>query len=138
MPHLYLLMASLSYFAHKVYSICKSYQNIYPNMYTLAETFDLENLLVQAGPFENLDEGFDVYATQAFNAPDGRHLRSVDWLPEITYPSDVEGWANGLSLVKELTHNGNYFNIQFLKQKCFVNPLLLYQMAAISYLLLLN
>lgn len=28
----------------------KSYQNIYPNMYTLAETFDLENLsLVQAG-----------------------------------------------------------------------------------------
>ena len=109
-------------------------------MYTLAETFDLENLsLVQAGPFENLDEGFDVYATQAFNAPDGRAL-AVSWigLPEITYPSDVEGWANGLSLVKELTiHNGNYFNIQFLKQKCFVNPLLLYQMAAISYLLLL-
>ena len=55
-------------------------------MYTLAETFDLENLsLVQAGPFENLDEGFDVYATQAFNAPDGRAL-AVSWigLPEIT------------------------------------------------------
>ncbi len=90
----------------------KSYQNIYPNMYTLAETFDLENLsLVQAGPFENLDEGFDVYATQAFNAPDGRAL-AVSWigLPEITYPSDVEGWANGLSLVKELTiHNGKLF-----------------------------
>ena len=81
-------------------------------MYTLAETFDLENLsLVQARPFENLDEGFDVYATQAFNAPDGRAL-AVSWigLPEITYPSDVEGWANGLSLVKELTiHNGKLF-----------------------------
>ena len=49
-------------------------------MYTLAETFDLENLsLVQAGPFENLDEGFDVYATQAFNAPDGRAL-AVSWI----------------------------------------------------------
>ena len=37
------------------------------------------------------------------------HLRWIG-LPEITYPSDVEGWANGLSLVKELTiHNGKLF-----------------------------
>ena len=36
------------------------------------------------------------------------HLRSVG-LPEITYPSDVEGWANGLSLVKELTPQRKLF-----------------------------
>ncbi len=66
------------------------------------------------------------------------HLRSVGLVARNHLPSDVEGWANGLSLVKELTiHTGNYFNIQFLKQKCFVNPPLLYQMAAIFYLLLL-
>ena len=46
------------------------------------------------------------------------HLRSVGLgCQKSLYPSDVEGWANGLSLVKELTFTtGNYFNIQFLKQ----------------------
>ena len=27
-------------------------------------------------PLKNLDEGFDLYATQAFNAPDGRAFSS--------------------------------------------------------------
>lgn len=80
------------------------YQNIYPNTYVTADSFSLtENRLVDPTPLKNLDEGFDVYATQAFNAPDGRAL-SVSWigLPEIAYPTDSEGWAHCLSLVKEL------------------------------------
>lgn len=80
------------------------YQNIYPNTYVTADSFSLsENRLVDPTPLKNLDEGFDVYATQAFNAPDGRAL-SVSWigLPEIAYPTDSEGWAHCLSIVKEL------------------------------------
>src|SRR5699024_129096 len=58
---------------------------------------------INPSTIKNLDEGFDVYATQAFNAPDGRVL-SISWigLPDTTYPSDVEGWAHCYSLVKEL------------------------------------
>lgn len=82
-----------------------SYDNIYPNTYVIGESFDLEkNQLTNPSPLQNLDEGFDVYATQAFTAPDGRSL-AVSWigLPEISYPTDQEGWAHCLSVVKELT-----------------------------------
>lgn len=82
-----------------------SYQNIYPNTYVVADGFDGEiNTLNNPSSLKNLDEGFDVYATQAFNAPDGRAL-AISWigLPEVGYPTDEEGWAHCLSLVKELT-----------------------------------
>lgn len=82
-----------------------SYKNIYPNTYIIADSFDIEtNTLTSPSSLKNLDEGFDVYATQAFNAPDGRAL-AVSWigLPELPYPSDKEGWAHCLSLVKELS-----------------------------------
>ncbi|KRO28496.1 sucrose-6-phosphate hydrolase [Lactiplantibacillus fabifermentans] len=79
--------------------------NVYPNAYVIGERFDWDHLaFVNPSPLQNLDDGFDVYATQAFNAPDGRAL-AVSWigLPDTTYPSDVEDWANCLSVVKELT-----------------------------------
>ena len=83
----------------------RSYQNIYPNMYVIGSTFNKDTRSIE-NPSElyNLDEGFDVYATQAFNAPDGRAL-SVGWigLPEIDYPTFKEGWAHCLSIIKELT-----------------------------------
>lgn len=90
----------------------KEYDNIFPNMYVVADEFDIaNNELINPSSLANLDEGFDVYATQAFNAPDGRAL-AVSWigLPDITYPTDTEGWSNCLSLVKELTlKNGELF-----------------------------
>ena len=79
------------------------YDNIFPNTYLLADEFNPEkNELINPTHLKNLDEGFDVYATQAFNAPDNRVL-GVSWvgLPEIAYPSDKDGWAHVLSLVKE-------------------------------------
>ncbi|PAV28422.1 sucrose-6-phosphate hydrolase [Virgibacillus profundi] len=81
------------------------YQNIYPNMYVIGSAFNKETVSIEnTSDLINLDEGFDVYATQAFNAPDGRVL-SVGWigLPEIDYPSFEEGWAHCLSIVKELS-----------------------------------
>lgn len=84
------------------------YQNVYPNTFILADRYlKEENKLKNPAPQQLLDEGFDLYATQAFTAPDGRCL-SIGWigLPEMTYPTFDEGWAHCLSLVKELTIKG--------------------------------
>ncbi|WP_265457994.1 sucrose-6-phosphate hydrolase [Enterococcus sp. HY326] len=91
-----------------------AYQNIYPNTYVMGSEFKLtENKILDATPLKNLDEGFEVYATQVFNAPDGRAL-GVSWigLPEIDYPSDQDGWAHCLSIVKEF----KIVNEQLLQQ----------------------
>nr|WP_268744891.1 GH32 C-terminal domain-containing protein [Agrilactobacillus composti] len=82
-----------------------SYDNIYPNMYIVGEAFDWDTLsfINPTGP-QNLDGGFDVYATQAFNAPDDQAY-AISWLglPDTTYPSDAENWQGCFSLVKHLT-----------------------------------
>ncbi len=60
--------------------------------------------LINPGKLHNLDKGFDVYATQAFNAPNGK-VYEISWvgLPDTTYPTDNENWANCLSQVKKLS-----------------------------------
>lgn len=81
------------------------YQNIYPNTYSIGTAFSFETGSFTASPasLTNLDEGFDVYASQTFNAPNGQvYLISWIGLPEIEYPTDRENWAHCLSLVKEL------------------------------------
>ena len=82
-----------------------NYRNIYPNMYVIADQADFEKTqLINPGKLHNLDEGFDVYASQAFNAPNGKAY-VISWvgLPDTTYPTDNEEWANCLSQVKELS-----------------------------------
>ena len=81
------------------------YRNIYPNTYKVCQSFDTENAkLVGASDIQNLDYGFEAYATQAFNAPDGRAL-AISWigLPDIDYPTDQYDYQGALSLVKELS-----------------------------------
>lgn len=81
------------------------YQNIYPNMYVIADDVDFEHAkMINPSPLHNLDEGFDVYATQAFNMPD-ETAYEISWvgLPDTTYPTDNENWANCLSQVKKLS-----------------------------------
>lgn len=85
------------------------YENIYPNCYIVGNTFEKDSLTItDPSSLKNLDDGFDVYASQAFNAPDGRALM-VSWigLPEVEYPSFEEDWAHCLSITKELTLVGN-------------------------------
>lgn len=89
------------------------YKNIYPSMYLIGDDFDFSNaqLVNSSDTPVNLDEGFDVYASQAFNAPDG-HAYVISWvgLPDTTYPTDDENWANCLSQVKELhVHDGKLY-----------------------------
>ncbi len=104
------------------------YENIYPNMYVAGSKFKFDAgkmTTTQATPI-NLDDGFDVYATQAFNAPDGKPINlddgfdvyatqafnapdgkayAISWvgLPDVAYPTNNENWANCLSQVKELS-----------------------------------
>ncbi|GAB2572713.1 sucrose-6-phosphate hydrolase [Gracilibacillus alcaliphilus] len=88
-----------------------SYQNSNPNCYLIADELDVTNRsLLSKQPIKRLDDGFDVYATQAIDAPDGRTL-AISWLglPEQgEYPVSVDGWTNCLSLVKELTIIDNH------------------------------
>ena len=54
------------------------YDNIYPNMYKIGASFDPENArMVDVSELHNLDYGFEAYATQAFNTPDGRAWQSA-------------------------------------------------------------
>lgn len=74
-------------------------------MYKIGESFDPEQAkLVDVSELHNLDYGFEAYATQGFNAPDGRAY-VVSWLalPDISYPTDSYDYQGALSLVKELT-----------------------------------
>lgn len=81
------------------------YDNIFPNMYKIGASFDPKNAkMVDVSQLQNMDYGFEAYATQAFNAPDGRAL-AVSWLglPDVSYPSDCFDHQGTFSLVKELT-----------------------------------
>lgn len=85
-----------------------NYQNKFPNTYLVADHFNPTNShLEDQQNLKLMDEGFDYYATQAFNSPDGRVL-SVGWLgmPETTYPTDNYGYQGALSIVRELKLKG--------------------------------
>lgn len=80
------------------------YDNVHPNAYIIADELDFTDMkLVNPSPMQQLDEGFDYYATQLLNSPDGR-LLSVGWigLPDTEYLSDQDGWEGELSMVREL------------------------------------
>lgn len=104
------------------------YDNIYPNTYQVFDHFDpKEARLVGGQPIQNLDFGFETYATQAFNSPDSRVL-AVSWvgLPDINYPTDRYDYQGALSLVKELSlKNGQLYqfpvdNLKKLRQEAQV------------------
>lgn len=89
-----------------------AYDNIYPNTYKICQSFDTSRAkLEHPTPIQNLDHGFDCYATQAFNTPDGKAL-AVSWigLPDVHYPTDQYRYQGAMSLVKELTlKNGKLY-----------------------------
>jgi beta-fructofuranosidase len=85
-----------------------NYQNIYQSGYVLGESLDLETRKLVHGQFLELDKGFDFYAPQTMQDPNGRRIL-VGWmgLPEMDYPTDKYGWAHCLTLPRELTSKGN-------------------------------
>ncbi|KAA9016462.1 glycoside hydrolase family 32 protein [Niallia endozanthoxylica] len=79
------------------------FQNIYQSGYVIGSPIDLQKKQLIHGEFQELDRGFDFYAPQTMNDPQGRRIL-VGWmgLPEIDYPTDRNGWAHCLTLPREL------------------------------------
>ncbi|TWT14273.1 sucrose-6-phosphate hydrolase [Streptococcus sp. sy010] len=81
-----------------------NYDNIYPNTYKVCQALDTKTAtLIKPSPIYNLDYGFEAYATQAFNMPDGTAY-AISWigLPDVDYPTDTYDYQGAMSLVKEL------------------------------------
>lgn len=81
------------------------YDNIYPNTYKICQALDTNTAkLLEPSPIYNLDYGFEAYATQAFNMPDGKAY-AISWigLPDVDYPTDKYDYQGAMSLVKELS-----------------------------------
>ncbi|MFD1068101.1 glycoside hydrolase family 32 protein [Oceanobacillus locisalsi] len=78
------------------------YQNIH-NSGCFIGKLDLENYYFHSNVFQELDAGFDFYAPQTTQAPDGRQIL-IGWmgLPDMNYPSDKDMWANCLTIPREL------------------------------------
>ncbi|WP_019639664.1 glycoside hydrolase family 32 protein [Paenibacillus fonticola] len=83
------------------------YQNIFQSGYIVGQPLDLTISKLEHGEFQELDRGFDFYAQQTTAAADGRRIL-VGWmgLPDANYPTDNHGWANCLTLPRELTLRG--------------------------------
>lgn len=94
-----------------------NYQNIYPNVYLIGQNFNWQTLNLQSTlNWQNLDEGFDFYASQTLSQSDKQYLISWIGLPETTYPTDNENWANCLSQVKKLSIHNNHLLEQPIPQ----------------------
>ena len=80
------------------------HKNIYQAGYVLGEKIDLHQKELTHGSFVELDRGFDFYAPQTMEDPHGRRIL-VGWmgLPEVEYPSDINGWAHCLTIPRELS-----------------------------------
>lgn len=74
-----------------------THQNVYSSGYFADE--EMEN-------FEEWDYGFDFYAPQTFEAPDGRRLL-IGWMGSgdipYTNPTTLSGWQHCLTLPREIT-----------------------------------
>ncbi|WP_318615141.1 sucrose-6-phosphate hydrolase [Sporosarcina sp. YIM B06819] len=93
------------------------YQNIYQSGYVIGEKLDMQQNKLRHGDFQELDRGFDFYAPQTTVDSSGRRIL-VGWmgLPEITYPTDSNGWAHCLTLPRELSIQDGYLLQQPVKE----------------------
>ena len=80
------------------------YHNIFQTGYVIADDFRMDELKLEHDGFQELDAGFDFYATQTAESPDGRRILTA-WmgLPDVAYPTDSEDWAHCLTLPRELS-----------------------------------
>ncbi len=84
-----------------------TYQNVH-NSGCFIGHFDDEKHHFKSDTFQELDAGFDFYAPQTTQAPDGRQIL-IGWmgLPDTSYPADKDMWANCLTIPRELRIKNN-------------------------------
>lgn len=80
------------------------YNNIFQSGYLLGEPLNLQTREFDHDRFQELDRGFDFYAPQSMEAPDGRRIL-IGWmgLPDVEYPTDASGWAHCLTIPRQLS-----------------------------------
>ncbi|WP_034995172.1 glycoside hydrolase family 32 protein, partial [Liquorilactobacillus vini] len=89
----------------------EKYQNIYQTGCFIGQPLDYQNLKFEHGPFQELDAGFDFYATQTFLTPDKRRIL-YGWfgISEIEYPTVKYHYSGCLTVPRELTvKNGQLY-----------------------------
>ncbi len=88
------------------------YKNLYQSGYFIGN-LDYETGTFAHGDFELLDYGFDFYAPQITEAPDGRTIL-IGWL-DMWYnwmPEQPDGWAGIMTVPRELhIKNGKIFSV---------------------------
>ncbi|WP_252314616.1 sucrose-6-phosphate hydrolase [Sinobaca sp. H24] len=79
------------------------FRNIYQSGYIMGEQLDITTGRLEHGDFKEWDHGFDFYAPQTTESPDGRRIL-IGWmgLPDQSYPTDRFGWAHCLTLPREI------------------------------------
>lgn len=88
----------------------KKYNNLFQSGYFLG-TFDPEKASFSHGDFCELDRGFDFYAPQTTEAPDGRRILAA-WMgmPDETesyHPTKKNGWMHAMTIPRELMLKNN-------------------------------
>lgn len=87
----------------------EKYQNIYQTGYIVGRPISQEKLnFNETAQFVELDRGFDFYAPQSSQLPDGRRVL-FGWmgLPEINYPTEKYGYCGCLSVPREITYRND-------------------------------
>lgn len=85
------------------------FKNIFQTGYYIGK-FDFGRFHKEEAPFDELDRGFEFYAPQTFDMPDGRVLL-IGWMgtmekeKEEALPTLKEGWVHHLSIPRELRIN---------------------------------
>ncbi|MBP1917117.1 beta-fructofuranosidase [Lederbergia galactosidilyticus] len=82
------------------------YENLYQSGYFIGE-WDIKTNKYVHGTFKELDHGFDFYAPQTFEDPNGRRIL-LAWMgmgdeQEQTHQSIKSGWIHSLTIPRELT-----------------------------------
>ncbi|MDO5476674.1 MAG: GH32 C-terminal domain-containing protein [Eubacteriales bacterium] len=86
-----------------------SYQNVHSGVYLLGE-LNFENGRFRIDKIGELDQGFDFYAAQTLQMPDGRVIL-IAWkeMWDRNFPTRKEGWAGTYTLPRELSFEDGCF-----------------------------
>ena len=88
------------------------FQNLHSVIYMTGK-MDFENGHFELEAIEDLDSGFDVYASQTLAMPDGRRIM-IAWkeMWDRSYPTEVHNWVGSYTLPRELYyHDGHLYQV---------------------------
>ncbi len=80
------------------------FRNIYQAGYLLGDKLNLQTAKFDCGKFHEIDKGFDFYAMQSMQSPDGRRIM-IAWMgiSDIYYPTEKYHYSGCLTFPRELS-----------------------------------